>query len=79
MASETKRIQADSIPFTSWMVTLDANPSKKEWEKEFNTRSSPALEEMEVMIQSSIDVMAKLDQEKDQLLDNLSPAAGITL
>ena len=78
-ASAIERIQADSIQFASWMVTPEANSSKKEWETVFNTRVAPVLEEMEVMIQSSIDVMAKLDQEKDKIQDNPSSGAAVTL
>ena len=57
IASETEQAQAVSIPFTNWMVTLDANPTKKEWEEEFNTRCAPLLEEMEVIIKSGIYVL----------------------
>ena len=71
--SEADIIQNDSIPFLSWIESLDANPTKKPWETEFNKKVTPALEEMEMMIQSSIDVMTKFNQEKGQLLASPSP------
>ena len=61
------------------MESLDENPNKKQWETAFNTKVTPALEEMETQIQSSIDVMSKYYTEKIHLLDNPSPAEAITL
>ena len=52
---------------------------KREWETDFDKRVAPRLDKMETMIQSSIDVRSKFDCDKDQALDNPSPAQAATL
>ena len=79
-ANVVEQQEADATPFTQWMISLDQNPKDHQvWKNEYNTRCSPMLEEIEVTMQSSIDVLSTFNQEKIQLATNHTTATAITL
>ena len=79
-ASINEQQEADATPFTQWMISIDQSPRHhKDLENEYNTKFAPALEELEVTMQSNIDVLSTFNQEKFQLATNPMPATAIAL